>query len=77
MYIGKKNDKNRYLRNHHMQFRRILEKYGNTGIDVALDELRQLYDFTTFSGVRAIHYSSTETKNNFKERLLADGNSTN
>jgi hypothetical protein len=79
MYIGKKNDMNRYLRNYHIQFRRALEKYGSTGVDVALKEIRQLHDFRTFKGTRAVDLSPEQRRRIirssmfFKEKFFADG----
>ena len=69
----------RYFKSYHIQFKRALEKYGDKGVTVALEELRQLHNFRTWDAVKI----STLTKDQrrriivsslfFKEKFFASG----
>jgi len=69
----------RYFKSYHIQFKRALDKYGDKGVTVALEELRQLHNFRTWDAVKI----STLTKYQrsriivsslfFKEKFFANG----
>jgi hypothetical protein len=69
----------RRYRSYHIQFKRAMDKYGDKGVAVAMEELRQLHEFRTFTGVK-IKELSKEARRKiicsslfFKEKFFADG----